>query len=256
MIENFQPIKCQACLDGADLPFEFRVAFQPIVSIGQQKVYAQEALCRGPNGEGAAFVLNQVNPENMYRFDQTARVKAIETASRIGIQGDLSINFLPNAVYKPETCIQATLEASARFGFDTRRLIFEFSEQEQISDPDHLLGILKEYRSQGFKTALDDFGAGYSDLRLLTQFQPDIVKLDRTLVSGIHNFNPKQMILKNLISLAADLNLLLVAEGIEEAEEAKFLQDAGVDLLQGYLLARPALEEEPSVNWVWKNEKV
>ncbi len=251
MTEKFQPIKCQACLDGADLPFQFKMAFQPIVSLSSRTVYAQEALCRGPEGQSAVFVLDQVTPDNMYRFDQSARVKAIETASRIGIQGSLSINFLPNAVYKPDTCIQATLEASARFGFDTNRLIFEVSETEQILDPDHLLGILKEYRNQGFKTALDDFGAGYSGLRLLTRFQPDIVKLDRALVQDIDQNTTKQKIVRNLISMGQDLDLEIVAEGIETAGEANFLAEAGVDLIQGFLLARPALEQAPSLSWDW-----
>ncbi len=251
MTENFEPIKCQACLDGAELPFQFKMAFQPIVSLAHRAVYAQEALCRGPEGQGAAFVLDQVNPENMYRFDQAARVRAIETASRVGIQGSLSINFLPNAVYKPDTCIQATLEASERFGFDTNKLIFEVSETEQILEPEHLLGILKEYRNQGFKTALDDFGSGYSGLRLLTRFQPDIVKLDRALIQDIDKNPTKQKIVRNLISMGADLGLEIVAEGIETAGEAKHLEEAGVDLVQGFLLARPALEEAPAINWDW-----
>ena len=251
MTENFEPIKCQACLDGAELPFQFKMAFQPIVSLAHGAVYAQEALCRGPEGQGAAFVLDQVNPENMYRFDQAARVRAIETASRVGIQGSLSINFLPNAVYKPDTCIQATLEASERFGFDTNKLIFEVSETEQILEPEHLLGILKEYRNQGFKTALDDFGSGYSGLRLLTRFQPDIVKLDRALIQDIDKNPTKQKIVRNLISMGADLGLEIVAEGIETAGEAKHLEEAGVDLVQGFLLARPALEEAPVINWDW-----
>ena len=196
-------------------------------------------------------VLNQVKPDNMYQFDQAARVKAIETASRIGLVSSLSINFLPNAVYRPETCIQATLEASRRFNFASERLIFEVSEQEDIVEPEHLLGILKEYRNQGFKTALDDFGAGYSGLRLLTRFQPDIVKLDRALIQELDKDTIKQRIIRNLISMARDLGLQLVAEGVETKEEALFLIDAGVDLIQGFLIARPALEQEPILNLDW-----
>lgn len=233
------------------MPFEFKMAFQPILRVSDRSVLAQEALCRGPAGEGAMHVLNQVKPDNMYQFDQAARVKAIETASRIGLVSSLSINFLPNAVYRPETCIQATLEASRRFNFASERLIFEVSEQEDIVEPEHLLGILKEYRNQGFKTALDDFGAGYSGLRLLTRFQPDIVKLDRALIQELDKDTIKQKIIRNLISMARDLGLQLVAEGVETKEEALFLVDAGVDLIQGFLIARPALEQEPILNLDW-----
>ena len=253
MERNSQPesIGCQACLDGAGLGFDFKMAFQPIVRISDRSVFAQEALCRGMEGQGAAHVLQQVDENNLYRFDQTARVKAIETASRIGLETGLSINFLPNAVYRAETCIRATLEAASKFEFEKRKLIFEVSETERIVEPEHLLSILREYRSHGFLTALDDFGSGYSGLRLLTRFQPDIVKLDRDLVSDIHSDDIKQKILRNLLAMARDLGMNMVAEGIEKKEEAKYLVDQGINLLQGYLLARPALESQPEIDWGW-----
>lgn len=250
-MSDHKPISCEACLDGADLGFDFKMAFQPIIRVSDQSTYAQEALCRGPEGQGARYVLDQVTDENLYRFDQAARVKAIETASRVGIDTGLSINFLPNAVYRPETCIRATLEAASRFQFEKRRLIFEVSETERISDPEHLLGILQEYRTQGFRTALDDFGAGYSGLRLLTRFQPDIVKMDRSLISDIHLQPTKQKIMRNLVSMSIDLGMMIVAEGVERREEAEFLMDLGIDLFQGYLFARPSLESQPPVDWSW-----
>ena len=251
--ERFTPLGCRACLDGAGLGFEFKMAFQPIVRMSDKSIYAQEALCRGPNGEGAGTVLSQLNSENLYRFDQAARVRAIETAARVGVSTRLSINFLPNAVYRPETCIRATLEAAEQFQFEHSRLIFEVSETEQITEPSHLIGILREYQNQGFLTALDDFGSGYSGLKLLTRFQPDIVKLDRELLSNVHENPPGQKILRNLVSMASDLDITLVAEGVERREEATVLLDLGIDLFQGYLLARPALESEPTVDFAWNN---
>ena len=97
------------------------MAFQPIVDLHTRQPYAYEALVRGPNGEGALSVLSQINDANRYRFDQACRVKAIELASRLGLHKlpdcKLSINFMPNAVYRAETCIRATLEASREFDF-------------------------------------------------------------------------------------------------------------------------------------------
>lgn len=115
-------------------------------------------------------------------IDQQCRVKAIELASRLYYPLEnvkLSINFMPNAVYEPRACIRVTLAAAMKTGFPLDRIIFEFTENEQL-DTKHVLNILRTYRNMGFKTAIDDFGAGHAGLALLAHFQPDIVKLDMT----------------------------------------------------------------------------
>ena len=76
---------CTGCQTGQDLDFDFAFAFQPIVDLRDQSIFANEALVRGSNGEGALSVLNRVNDDNRYRFDQACRVKAIELASRLGL---------------------------------------------------------------------------------------------------------------------------------------------------------------------------
>ncbi|BBI48633.1 hypothetical protein HORIV_10540 [Vreelandella olivaria] len=102
---------CKRC--EGDLPFEFTMAFQPIVDLSLAQIVTYEALVRGPQGESAWSVISQVTDDLLYRFDQACRVKAIEMASALDMQTDLSINFLPNAVYEPKACIQATLEVSS-----------------------------------------------------------------------------------------------------------------------------------------------
>ena len=130
--EPFQTVGCSNCRDLDALGFDFTMAFQPIVDIRTNRPFAYEALVRGVNGEGAASVLARVNDDNRYRFDQACRVRAIELASRLGLHKlpdcKLSINFMPNAVYRAETCIRATLEASREFDFPTERLMFEVTE--------------------------------------------------------------------------------------------------------------------------------
>jgi EAL domain-containing protein (putative c-di-GMP-specific phosphodiesterase class I) len=91
---------------------------------------------------------------------------------------------MPNAVYEPRACIRLTLATAERVGFPLDRIIFEFTEDEHL-DATHVLNILNTYRKIGFKTAIDDFGAGHAGIGLLTKFQPDIVKLDMDLVRGI-----------------------------------------------------------------------
>lgn len=123
------PQDCEACGKGEGLGFQFDFAYQPIVDVERREVYAHEALVRGPGGEGAMTVLSQVNDRNRYRFDQACRVKAIKGAARLGIAQPVSINFLPNAIYRPEVCIRTTLEAARAHGFPLEQIIFEVTEE-------------------------------------------------------------------------------------------------------------------------------
>lgn len=224
------------------LPFRFTMAFQPIVDLGRRNVHAYEALVRGPEGEPARQILDQVTEELLYRFDQACRVRAIEQASALGMQEALSINFLPNAVYEPEACIQATLEVSRRVGWPLDRLIFEIVESERIQDTRHLNDIVTAYRRMGFSVALDDFGTGYANLDILTSQNPDKLKVDRQLVMGCDGDPRRQALLRALIDMARSLDISLIAEGVETVDEARWLFQAGIDLQQGYFFARPALD--------------
>lgn len=238
------PTGCEGCRDGAGFELPFSMAFQPIVDVSRQTVFAHEALVRGPGGEGAYTILSQVAESNRYAFDQQCRVKAIELATALDLSRDgarLSINFMPNAVYEPRACIRLTLATAMRTGFPLDRIIFEFTEDEKL-DTNHLLNILRTYRSMGFKTAIDDFGAGYAGLGLLTQFQPDIVKLDMELVRGIDADTVKQRIVKSMLDLLTDLGIQTICEGVETEGELRTLADLGATLIQGYVLARPAFE--------------
>ncbi|KQM22359.1 diguanylate phosphodiesterase [Novosphingobium sp. Leaf2] len=226
------------------------MAFQPIVDTETGLPFAYEALVRGGNGEGAAQVLAQVTPENRYAFDQQCRVAAIEGAVAAGIietGAKLSINFLPNAVYSPLACIQLTLKTAAATGFAAERLIFEFTENEQITDPAHLLNIVESYRKMGFSTALDDFGAGHAGLGLLARFQPDLLKLDMELVRGIDTSMPRRLIVEGMIRMAQALGIVVIAEGVETVAEYEALRGIGVRYIQGYLLARPGFRVLPQI---------
>ena len=235
---------CKRCRTDEVFPVPFSMAFQPIVDIAANRVFGHEALVRGPNGEGAPSVLGAVDAENRYAFDQSCRVKAIELAARLfppGTDMRLSINFLPNAVYEPRACIRRTLEAAERVGFPLANIVFEFTEDEKL-DVEHVLGILEAYRQIGFKTAIDDFGAGSAGLQLLTRFRPDIVKLDMALIRGIDADPARQIIVRNLLIMFAELGVTPLCEGIETEAELAILRDMGVKLIQGYYFARPSFE--------------
>ncbi|WP_444677866.1 EAL domain-containing protein [Halomonas sp. E19] len=232
--------KCVRC--EGELPFDFTMAFQPIVDLASAQVIAYEALVRGPHNESAYHILSQVTPALLYRFDQACRVRAIELASRLNMRVPLSINFLPNAVYEPEACIQATLEISRQVGWPLQHLIFEITESEKVQDKQHLKRIIDTYRGMGFTTALDDFGNGYANLDLLTELQPDRLKIDRLLIIDCDSHPRRQAILKALVGLSRALGIDLVAEGVETEAEALWLGRHDITKQQGYVFARPRLE--------------
>ncbi|MBP6599567.1 MAG: EAL domain-containing protein, partial [Giesbergeria sp.] len=195
---------CENCGKGARLDFGFEYAYQPIVDVRSRTIYAHEALVRGPHGESAASVLAQVNDSNRYRFDQSCRVKAIKGASALGMTENLSINFLPNAIYKPELCIRTTLAAANAHGFPLSQIIFEVTEGERVEDGPWFAEILREYQRCGFKTAIDDFGAGYAGLALLADFQPDLIKLDMGLIRNLDTDCNRRTIVGNLVRMCED----------------------------------------------------
>ncbi|MDF3819809.1 EAL domain-containing protein [Leptospira sp. 96542] len=241
---------CSECRNGAGLDFSFSMAFQPIVDMDSKTVYSYEALVRGLNGEGAYQVLSLVNQSNRYQFDQACRVKAIELASKLNIKCYLNINFLPNAVYAPESCIRTTLKASKEFNFPLDKLVFEMVEGEEIQNHSHVINIFKEYKNKGFLTAIDDFGAGYSGLNLLAKFPPDIIKLDMDLIRNIDQNKIAELLVKAMVSVCAELNILVIAEGIETLEEYSVLRKLGIRYFQGYLIAKPMFEGLPEVNYL------
>ena len=243
---NFQPWveppQCDGCAKPESLGFAFSYAYQPIVDVRKREVYAHEALVRGAVGEPAPTILSRINEDNRYRFDQACRVKAIKVASELGMQERLSINFLPNAIYKPELCIRTTLQAARKHDFPVERIIFEATEGDAIEDGKRLATILTEYKRTGFLTAIDDFGAGYAGLNLLADFQPNIIKLDMALVRGVDTSRSRQAITRGVLRICFELDIDVIAEGVETAAERDFFVDEGVSLMQGYLFSRPAFQ--------------
>jgi EAL domain-containing protein (putative c-di-GMP-specific phosphodiesterase class I) len=237
--------QCGECDCDEGLDFSFSFAFQPIIDVEKKDVYAYEALVRGTKGEGSYTILSRVNEQNRYSFDQRCRVKAVKLASRLKLQTRLSINFMPNAVYEPENCIRTTLAAAKTYNFDTDKLIFELTENEALTDADHLVSIISAYREMGFQVALDDFGAGYSRMNVIIASPPTLIKLDMALLRDIHLKDRQQAVVNGILVMAEQLGSRIIAEGVETLEEYRWLRGRGISLFQGYLFARPGFEELP-----------
>lgn len=241
----FDESNCGQCACGEGLDFQFTFAFQPIVDITDQSVFAYEALVRGPNEEGAWSILSKVNSSNRYSFDQICRVKAVKLAAKLDMQAFLSINFLPNAVYQAEYCIRTTLAAARTYNFDTRKIIFEITEGEDLTETDHLVSIINAYKQMGFQVAVDDFGAGFSRFNIMMASPPNLLKLDMGLVRNIDQEPNKQAVVNGIITMMEQLGGRIIAEGVETTAEFDWLRGRGITLYQGYLFARPGFETLP-----------
>lgn len=243
-----QVIQCAQHGAGVAFPVPYSMAFQPIVDVDDQSIYAYEALVRGVNGEPAHTILDLANDANRHSLDQGCRTKAIEMASDLGMAttgASLSINFYPNAVYNAATCLHRTLETAMRKNFPLDRLIFEVTEGERVRDQEHLNAIIREYRSRGFRIAIDDFGAGYAGLNLLANFQPDILKIDRELTREADTRGASRVIIQAIMTACHSLGVQVIAEGVETRDELVALRDLGVRYFQGFFFAHPGFEHLP-----------
>jgi EAL domain-containing protein (putative c-di-GMP-specific phosphodiesterase class I)/ActR/RegA family two-component response regulator len=146
---------------------------------------------------------------------------------------DLAINVSPATL--ASTAFLALLEQS-----DGARVVVEITEHAPIDDYETLRDSLATLRALGARVAIDDAGAGFASLRHILRLAPDFIKLDRTLVNGIDADRSLQALAAGLIAFARTIDAVIIAEGIERAEEVETLVELGVELGQGYLFARPA----------------
>lgn len=219
--------------------------FQPIVCLKDPgRIFAYECLLRGIDGG------ELVSPLRLYqaaratgavdRLDAAARITAIQSAARSGVQADIFVNFCPRAIRQPHECLEETVWAASASGVPPERFVFEVVESDEIADVDQLVRILDYLRNAGCRVALDDLGAGYSSLNLLTRIKPDYVKLDMGLIRRVDTDQYKARVAGKLLELARELHVKTVVEGVETPGELRWSQEHGADYAQGYLIARPA----------------
>jgi EAL domain-containing protein (putative c-di-GMP-specific phosphodiesterase class I) len=228
---------------------------QPIVSLSDGRTYGHESLIRGRvEGEelsGGEIVAAAQAHGALFTLDLVGRTVALEHGMPKLDDGEvLFVNFIPTAIYDPEVCLRTTWAIARRLGVSMDRICFEVVETERFPDLDFLKRILDEYRRRGAMVALDDLGAGHSSLSYLAALRPDIVKLDRALVSGIDGDAARRRLVGALVDYAHDLDVRVVAEGIETGAELATVRELGADLGQGWYLGRPApepVEVDPSL---------
>lgn len=233
----------------ADIAFSH--AFQPIVDPVNRRVASYELLIRGPSGEPAGTVFRKVDEREALAFDQHSREVALCTASSLGLDCKINLNFSPGAlVLDNGILLEWTLAAAERVGISPSQLVVELTEGEAIKDYGELKRLINRYRRLHVTFAIDDFGSGYAGLNMLAEIQPEMIKLDMELVRSIEGQGPRQSIVKAICEVCIDLGIDTIAEGVETVEEFRFLETLNVDLYQGYLFAKPGFECLPPVAWV------
>ena len=221
--------------------------FQPIFAAKSLDLWGYECLMRGQGTDGKlispATIIQWAQQEQLvFMLDRVCRETHLRNAGTAGMPRDamLLINFMPTAIYKPEFCLQTTMAAAKSADIDPSRIIFEVVEQYEVPDRDHLAHILQYYRDHGYRVALDDLGSGYAGLSLLADLDPDLIKIDRELVSKSVKSPTHRAIVDALIHIGRDTDKLVLAEGVETADEMRLMTAMGVDLLQGFYLGKPA----------------
>lgn len=227
--------------------------FQPIVSLKEKKIFGYEALIRGVQDDGSlispGMLFESARRSGLtFNLDRQARETSLKTGAVKKIDEHLFINFLPTSIYNPETCLQDTFKWAKMLEYDYSKIVFEVVETEKVEDFEHLSHILSYYRKQGVKTALDDVGAGFSNLNALIKLKPDLIKIDREIIDGIDQDRLKQSIFEALSRISNENGITVLAEGIERKEEFEYVMKNGADLAQGYCIGKPTVEPVRIVN--------
>jgi EAL domain-containing protein (putative c-di-GMP-specific phosphodiesterase class I) len=213
------------------------MAFQPIVDAPGKKIFGYEALMRAsePSLPHPGAVLGAA--ERLDRlFDVGRRVRALSAEAFEAAPGDalLFINLHSRDLLDP-----LLFEPSAPLSKMARRVVLEITERSSVDDIKDVQARVAALREMGFRIAIDDLGAGYAGLSSFVALEPEIVKLDMSLVRGIHQSMVRQRLVTSMTSLCKDMGMRVVAEGVEDTDERDCMLRIGCDLLQGYLFAKP-----------------
>ncbi|OIO70854.1 MAG: hypothetical protein AUJ57_07895 [Zetaproteobacteria bacterium CG1_02_53_45] len=216
--------------------------FQPIFDIESNNIFAYEALSRGP-ADSPLFQADMLfatahDCRMTGDLDYVCRRKAVENFAGRNLPGKLALNICPSVLVDPDFRSGRTLQMLQEAGLGSERVILELTEHMQ-TDISSLKAAVEYYKGMGFSIAMDDLGAGYSNLRLLAELQPDYLKLDKFFVSGVSHDRVEADFVKLIVDLANRVGCRVIAEGIETVDDLQFVQSMDIRFGQGYLLGRP-----------------
>jgi EAL domain-containing protein (putative c-di-GMP-specific phosphodiesterase class I) len=222
------------------------MAFQPIVRWADRSIYAYEALLRSNDPE-------LPNPGAL--FDAAERLGRVHDLGR-AVRSHVAqcLEAAPSGVsifvnlHTHELTDESMYAADAPLTPSARRVVLEITERATLDGVSSVPLRVARLRELGYRIAIDDLGAGYAGLNSFAQLVPEVVKIDMSLIRGVHRDPVRQRLIGAVVEASRSLKMLTVAEGVETADERDTLASLGADLLQGYLFARPAAGF-PSVSW-------
>lgn len=220
------------------------IAYQPIVRWSTRQVYAYEGLVRS---------LEPTMPHPGALFEAAERLEQTITLGRAIRKA------VPGPMVNADALLFANLstielEDDALYADDSpllplaRRTVLEVTERASLDEVKNVRERIAALRRMGFRIALDDIGAGYAGLSSFAVLEPDVVKLDMSLVRDVQSSPTKQKLIRSMTSLCEGMGIMVIAEGVESRQELNVLLDLGCDYFQGYYFAKPA-RPFPAVSW-------
>lgn len=195
--------------------------------------------------DSIAHCVDTARADGMERYvDLGMRAKALETFAKIPGAETLKLFCnVDNHIYEDGArLVEQSLDQLASLGLPPSALCVEVSEQSDSSLFDGFEHVVSDHRAAGLRVAIDDFGAGFAGLSLLFHSQPDFVKIDKLFITNIAYDLRKRIFVSNIINLARNLGIAVIAEGIETSADLKICQGMGCDFGQGYFISRPQLD--------------
>jgi PAS domain S-box-containing protein len=219
--------------------------FQPILSVETGRLIGAEALSRFPG--------STLPPDRW--FNEAAEVglgvelellalrRSLDAARVLPTDVYLSLNVSPQVLLRPEL-----FEVLRDVAIAPARIVLEITEHSSIARYDEVLAVLGSLRAEGIRLAVDDAGAGYASFRHILQLSPEIIKLDRSLIAGLHEDPALRALAAAVVGFGTEMASTITAEGVETPEELRALQDLGIHAAQGYLFGKP------TADWTTWNE--
>ena len=222
------------------------VATQPIVSVRERRAVAYEALVRTrepslPHGGAIMELAEQLG--RVREIERRIRRTAASVAAELPDGAQLLVNLHPSALDDPDL-----LAADAPLSLHPGRVAFEITERARLKAEGPAWDAIRALRQRGHRIAVDDLGAGYAGLTSLVTLQPDIVKLDMELIRNVDASPTRSKLVASLVALSRQLEVRVIAEGVESEAECRHLLSLGCDWMQGYFFARPGAPF-PQISW-------
>lgn len=228
---------------------EIKTVFQPIVSLRDGSVLGYEALSRGPEGTPLEYpdALFGVAMDcgKLWDLEKLCRTRALENAFRCGGDIRLFLNVNPSVIHDDKFKNGFTRAYLGGYGINPENIYFEITEKSAVTDLAAFRSTIEHYKRQNYKIAIDDAGAGYSGLNMITDIHPHFIKLDMNLVRDIDKDAYRKALVKSLHEFCRLANISLIAEGVETEGELSSLIDIGVHYAQGYFIQRPQEQIRP-----------